>query len=66
MMKFLTLSAFVASAAAFAPAAQKSSSSALAESPYAKEIGAMVPVSVLGQLFFSRACDLTNLVLLDV
>jgi hypothetical protein len=48
-MKLAILSVLVASAAAFAPASQKASSSALAKSksPYAGELGAQVPVSTM-------------------
>jgi hypothetical protein len=45
MMKIVFLAALVASASAFAPASQQRASSALAESPFAKEIGAQMPVS---------------------
>jgi hypothetical protein len=44
MMKSVLLAALVASASAFAPAPQNARSSALAESPFAKEIGAQMPL----------------------
>ena len=43
-MKTAIIASLVASAAAFAPAQNARSSSALSESPFAKEIGAQMPV----------------------
>ena len=44
-MKSMILATVVASAAAFAPAQQGRSSSAIAANPLADEVGAMAPVS---------------------
>ena len=43
-MKLAVLSLLATSAAAFAPASQKASSSALLASPFAGELGAMAPL----------------------
>ena len=45
-MKSMILASIVASAAAFAPAQQGRTSSAIAASPLADELGAMAPVSL--------------------
>ena len=47
MMKLALVSALVASASAFSPAASVQKSSALAASPYENELGVVVPVSVV-------------------
>lgn len=47
-MKLAVLSALVASCAAFAPSAEKASTTALSASKYADALGAQAPVSASG------------------
>ena len=53
-MKTAIISSLIASAAAFAPAQQKASTSALAASPYENEIGVISPTGFFDPLGFSN------------